>query len=58
MRRLVHLCRKRYRSDEGRIGRKGHIAIGTNYIGRAMAYLEARRVEFNMETAKYDGSGG
>jgi 2-dehydro-3-deoxyphosphogluconate aldolase/(4S)-4-hydroxy-2-oxoglutarate aldolase len=41
----------------GRLGAKGHIAIGTNYIGRAMAYLKRGGVEFNMETAKYDGSG-
>lgn len=35
------------------LGTKGHIAIGTNSVLRAVNYLESLGVEFNMETAKY-----
>lgn len=33
-------------------GTKGHIAIGTNNVGRARNYLEQQGVSFDMETAK------
>jgi 2-dehydro-3-deoxyphosphogluconate aldolase / (4S)-4-hydroxy-2-oxoglutarate aldolase len=36
------------------LGAKGHIAIGTNYMERAINYLESQGVEFDMETAKYN----
>lgn len=39
------------------LGAHGHIAYRTNYIKRAMAYLERQGVEFDMETAKYDAKG-
>lgn len=39
------------------LGKMGHIAIGTNYIQRAIAYMENLGVEFDMETAKYDAKG-
>lgn len=35
------------------LGAKGHIAIGTNYVDRAVAYLERQGFEFNQESAKY-----
>ena len=35
------------------LGAKGHIAIGTNNIERAVNYLDAAGVAVNMETAKY-----
>ena len=35
------------------LGAKGHIAIGTNNIERAVNYLEVLGVEMDMETAKY-----
>lgn len=35
------------------LGAKGHIAIGTNNVERAVNYLETQGVEFNMESAKY-----
>lgn len=38
------------------LGSKGHIAIGTNYIDRAVAHLEAQGCMFNKETAKYKGN--
>jgi 2-dehydro-3-deoxyphosphogluconate aldolase/(4S)-4-hydroxy-2-oxoglutarate aldolase len=37
------------------LGAKGHIAIGTNNVLRAMNYLESQGVEFDMNTAKYNG---
>ncbi|MFQ9509829.1 MAG: bifunctional 4-hydroxy-2-oxoglutarate aldolase/2-dehydro-3-deoxy-phosphogluconate aldolase [Lachnospiraceae bacterium] len=37
------------------LGAKGHIAIGTNSVVRAMNYLESQGVKFNMESAKYKG---
>lgn len=38
------------------LGAKGHIAIGTNSIERAVNYLESvQGVEFDTETAKYKG---
>jgi 2-dehydro-3-deoxyphosphogluconate aldolase/(4S)-4-hydroxy-2-oxoglutarate aldolase len=37
------------------LGDNGHIAIKTNNIGRAIAYLEKRGYEADMETAKYKG---
>lgn len=36
------------------LGSKGHMAIKTNYIERAMYHLEMRGFEFDMDTAKYD----
>ena len=39
------------------LGKMGHIAIGTNYIHRAIAYMENLGVEFDPETAKYDAKG-
>lgn len=39
------------------LGAKGHIAIGTNNVGRALNYLESQGVEFDMETAKYKADG-
>jgi 2-dehydro-3-deoxyphosphogluconate aldolase/(4S)-4-hydroxy-2-oxoglutarate aldolase len=39
------------------LGEKGHIAIKTNYIDRAVAYLEYNKFGFNMDTAKYDVKG-
>lgn len=35
------------------LGAKGHIAIGTNNVERAVNYLETQGVTFNMESAKY-----
>jgi 2-dehydro-3-deoxyphosphogluconate aldolase/(4S)-4-hydroxy-2-oxoglutarate aldolase len=39
------------------LGKNGHIAIGTNYIHRAIAYMEMLGVEFDEETAKRDAKG-
>ncbi len=39
------------------LGEKGHIAIGTNYINRAIAYMENLGVEFDEATAKKDAKG-
>jgi len=36
-------------------GESGHIAIATNNVSRAVAYLENQGAEFDMSTAKYDG---
>jgi 2-dehydro-3-deoxyphosphogluconate aldolase/(4S)-4-hydroxy-2-oxoglutarate aldolase len=36
------------------LGKKGHIAIRTNYIDRAVNYLESTGFDFDMSTAKYD----
>ncbi|WP_167956743.1 bifunctional 4-hydroxy-2-oxoglutarate aldolase/2-dehydro-3-deoxy-phosphogluconate aldolase [Anaerosporobacter faecicola] len=36
------------------LGANGHIAIKTNYIDRAIAYLERNGAKVNMETAKYN----
>lgn len=38
-------------------GKNGHIAIATNYINRAIAYLQSLGIEMDMETAKRDSSG-
>ena len=38
-------------------GKNGHIAIKTNYLDRAVHYLELRGVEFIEETKKYDDKG-
>lgn len=35
------------------LGAKGHIAIGTNSVMRAVNYLESQGVVFNMDSAKY-----
>ncbi len=35
------------------LGANGHIAIGTNYLDRAINYLESQGYEFDMSTAKY-----
>lgn len=39
------------------LGKNGHIAIFTNYIERAVAYLERNGVKFNQESAKYNPAG-
>ena len=39
------------------LGKNGHIAIGTNYINRAIAYMEMLGVEFDEATAKKDAKG-
>lgn len=39
------------------LGEKGHIAISTNYIARAIAYLRSQGVAFNEKSAKYDAKG-
>ena len=35
------------------LGAHGHIAIGTNYIERAVYHMELQGFEFDMSTAKY-----
>ncbi len=40
------------------LGAKGHIAIGTNYINRAIAYMENLGVEFDYDTVKMNDKGG
>ncbi|MCD7737718.1 MAG: bifunctional 4-hydroxy-2-oxoglutarate aldolase/2-dehydro-3-deoxy-phosphogluconate aldolase [Lachnospiraceae bacterium] len=40
------------------LGAKGHIAIGTNYMNRAIAYMENLGVEFDYETVKKNDKGG
>ncbi len=39
------------------LGKNGHIAIGTNYLERAINYLEAQGYEFDPETKKYNAKG-
>ena len=39
------------------LGTNGHIAIGTNYIDRAIYYLETKGFQFDPDTAKYDAKG-
>jgi 2-dehydro-3-deoxyphosphogluconate aldolase/(4S)-4-hydroxy-2-oxoglutarate aldolase len=39
------------------LGESGHIAIRTNYIDRAISYLEGVGVEFIEESRKYDDKG-
>ena len=39
------------------LGSKGHIAIGTNYVDRAVYHLEKRGFEFDPETARYNAKG-
>lgn len=39
------------------MGDKGHIAIGTNYIDRAIDYLQRNGFEFAEGTEKYDAKG-
>ena len=39
------------------LGAKGHIAIRTNYIDRAVYFLKSAGITFNDESAKYDASG-
>lgn len=39
------------------LGAKGHIAIQTNYIERAVNYLETQGVVFNKDSAKYNAKG-
>ncbi len=39
------------------LGANGHIAVGTNYIERAIYHLENRGCKFDMSTAKYDAKG-
>ena len=39
------------------LGTHGHIALGVNSISRALAYLEARGIEPDPDTAQYDDAG-
>lgn len=39
------------------LGDKGHIAIKTNYLNRAINYLELNGFEFDKDTAKFDAKG-
>jgi 2-dehydro-3-deoxyphosphogluconate aldolase/(4S)-4-hydroxy-2-oxoglutarate aldolase len=39
------------------LGAKGHIAIQTNYIERAIYHLSKQGYLFDMDTAKYDAKG-
>ena len=39
------------------LGKNGHIAIGTNYIERAVYHLEKRGAEFDRDTEKRDAKG-
>lgn len=39
------------------LGKNGHIAIGTNYIERAVAYLESKGIEFDYDTVKTNAKG-
>jgi len=39
------------------LGKMGHIAIGTNYIKRAVYHLERQGVKFNYDTCKPDANG-
>lgn len=39
------------------LGKNGHIAIGTNYIKRAVYHLEKMGVKFNYDTCKKDANG-
>ena len=39
------------------LGNHGHLAYHTNYLSRAINYLEALGVSFNKDTAKYDARG-
>jgi 2-dehydro-3-deoxyphosphogluconate aldolase/(4S)-4-hydroxy-2-oxoglutarate aldolase len=39
------------------LGQSGHIAIKTNYIKRAVAYMERNHVKFNYDSAKYNEKG-
>lgn len=38
-------------------GKNGHIAIATNSVFRAVAYLKTKGIEFDMETALYNKDG-
>ncbi len=40
------------------LGKNGHLAVGTNYIERAIYHLEKTGVEFDMSTAKKNAKGG
>ena len=39
------------------LGKNGHIAIATNYLSRAIAYLESKGYEFLEDSKKYDAKG-
>lgn len=39
------------------LGKNGHIAIRTNYLARAINYLEAQGVEFDYDTVKTNAKG-
>ncbi len=39
------------------LGKNGHIAIGTNFIDRAIFYFENMGVKFNESSKKYDAKG-
>lgn len=41
----------------GGLGAKGHIAVRTNYLQRAVAYLQRQGVRFNDDSAKYNAKG-
>ncbi len=40
------------------LGKKGHIAISTNFIDRAVAYFKRNGFKFNESSAKYNEKGG
>lgn len=40
------------------LGEKGHIAIATNFIDRAVAYFKRQGFKFNEESASYNEKGG
>ena len=39
------------------LGNKGHIAISTNSVDRAKAYLEIKVISFNPDTLNYTSEG-
>ncbi len=39
------------------LGKNGHIAISTNFIGRAVDYFKRNGIKFNEESAKYNDKG-
>lgn len=41
----------------GGLGAKGHIAVRTNYLNRAIAYLERQGIRFNQDSAKFNAKG-
>lgn len=39
------------------LGKNGHIAIRTNYLARAINYLESQGIKFNPDSKKYNAKG-